>query len=60
MSQKTFRVYKQLMRGIMKVRFDIEITRETVQLINDDPSTGKIIANVTQQRVGVLLNCVDG
>lgn len=41
----------------MKVRFDIEITRETVQLINDDPSTGKI--KVIQQRVGVLLNCLE-
>lgn len=30
-----------------------------MEVINDYPSTGEIIANVSQQCVGVLLNSVD-
>lgn len=45
--------------GVIKLSLDTEILRKAVEVINDNPSTREIIANVTQQCVGVLLNSVD-
>jgi len=46
-----------VLKCVIKLSLDTEILRETVEVINDYPSTGEIIANMTQQCVGAIKFC---